>query len=58
MSIESALTQIEGMRNYFGTYRNEGFASGVIIAKEIASKTGVESSFLVKRRAPRKRQFD
>ncbi|XP_062203777.1 uncharacterized protein LOC133905976 [Phragmites australis] len=39
-------------------YRNEGFASSLIIAKDIASEMGVEASFPVKRRSIRKKQFD
>lgn len=58
ISIESTLQHIEGMINYFNTYRNEGFASSMIIAKEIASELGVEPSFPVKRRALRKKHFD
>ncbi|XP_072149505.1 uncharacterized protein [Setaria viridis] len=58
ISIESTLQHIEGMINYFNTYRNEGFASSMIIAKEIASELGVEPSFPVKRRALKKKHFD
>jgi hypothetical protein len=58
MCIDSTLQQIEGMLSYFDTYRNEGFASSMIIATEIASEMGVETTFPVKRRATRKKQFD
>ncbi|XP_062232383.1 uncharacterized protein LOC133929596 [Phragmites australis] len=58
MCIESTLQQIEGIMNYFHSYRNEGFASSLIIAKDIASEMGVEASFPVKRRSIRKKQFD
>ena len=58
MCIDSTLQQIEGMLSYFDTYRNEGFASSMIIAIEIASEMGVETTFPVKRRATRKKQFD
>ena len=58
MCIYSTLQQIQGMMQYFETYRNEGFSSSLIIAKGIASDMGVEASFPVKRRATRKKQFD
>ncbi|XP_062198785.1 uncharacterized protein LOC133901428 [Phragmites australis] len=58
MCIESTLQQIEGIMNYFHSYRNEGFASSLIIAKGIASEMGVEASFPIKRCSIRKRQFD
>jgi hypothetical protein len=44
--------------DYFETYRNDGFDSSMVIAKEIASEMGVEPSFPVKRRALRKKHFD
>ena len=58
MCIENALQQIEGIKKYFSTYRNEGFAASLITAKEIASKMGVVPSFPVKRVVVRKKQFD
>ena len=58
MCIDSAMRQIEGIMDYFETYRNNGFASSMVIAKEIASEMGVESSFPIKRRALRKKHFD
>ncbi|XP_062201992.1 uncharacterized protein LOC133904509 [Phragmites australis] len=58
MCIESTLQQIEGIMNYFHSYRNEGFSSSLIIAKGIASEMGVEASFPIKRCSIRKRQFD
>uniref|UniRef100_A0A8I6XVA6 DUF4371 domain-containing protein n=1 Tax=Hordeum vulgare subsp. vulgare TaxID=112509 RepID=A0A8I6XVA6_HORVV len=58
MCIESTIQQIEGIRDYIRTYRNEGFASSLDSAKEIATELGVEPSFPVKRRASRKKQFD
>ena len=44
--------------DYFDTYRNDGFASSMVSAKEIASEMGVEPSFPIKRRALRKKHFD
>jgi len=58
MCIDSAMRQIKGIMDYFETYRNDGFASSMVIAKEIASEIGVEPSFPVKRRALRKKYFD
>ncbi|XP_066361025.1 uncharacterized protein [Miscanthus floridulus] len=58
MCIDSTLQQIQGMMQYFETYRNEGFSSSLIITKGIASDMGVEASFPVKCRATRKKQFD
>ena len=52
------MQQIEGMVKYFNTYRNEGFALSMIIAKDIAAQMNVEPSFPVKRRVLRKKQFD
>ncbi|XP_066333369.1 uncharacterized protein [Miscanthus floridulus] len=52
------MRQIEGIMDYFETYRNNGFASSMVIAKEIASEMGVEPSFPIKRRALRKKHFD
>ena len=43
---------------YFHKYRNEGFASSLIKAKDIASELGVNASFPVKCHATRKRRFD
>jgi hypothetical protein len=58
MCIASAMQQIKGIMDYFETYRNDGFESSMIIAKEIASELGVQPSFPKKRRGLRKKQFD
>jgi hypothetical protein len=58
MCIESIMQHIQGIMDYFETYRNDGFASSMINAKEIAFEMGVEPSFPVKRRAIRKKYFD
>lgn len=52
--IGSTLRQIEGMVNYFENYRNEGFASSMIVDKDITSVMGVEALFPGKRHALRK----
>jgi hypothetical protein len=58
MCIDSTLQMIQGVVSYFDTYREEGFASSVITAKEIASDMGVEPTLPVKRQVTRKKQFD
>jgi hypothetical protein len=52
------MQQIKGIMDYFETYRNDGFESSMIIAKEIASELGVQPSFPKKCRGLRKKQFD
>ena len=58
MFIDYDMRQIEGIMDYFDTYRNDGFASSMVSAKEIASEMGFEPSFPVKHRALRKKHFD
>jgi DhnA family fructose-bisphosphate aldolase class Ia len=58
MCVDATLMRIEDTVNYFQNYRNNGFASSLIISKEIAPELGVEPSFLVKRHAKRKKQYD
>jgi hypothetical protein len=55
MCIDATLMRIEDTMSYFQNYRNNGFASSLIIAKEIASELGVEPSLPVKRHAKRKK---
>jgi hypothetical protein len=55
MCIASAMQQIKGITDYFETYRNDGFESSMIIAKEIASELGVQPAFPKKRRGLRKK---
>ncbi|XP_066380913.1 uncharacterized protein [Miscanthus floridulus] len=52
------MQQIQGIMDYFKTYRNDGYASSKVNATEIASEMGVEPLFPVKRRALRKKHFD
>jgi hypothetical protein len=58
MCIDSTLDLIQGMMEYFETYRNEGFSNCLDIAKGIANDMGVHPSFQVKRHVVRKKQFD
>jgi hypothetical protein len=44
--------------SYFDKYRDEGFASSMMVAKDIASVMDVEATFPVKRRSLRKNIFD
>ena len=52
------MQKIQGIVDYFKTFRNEGFASGMVNAKETESEMGVEPSFPVKHCALRKKHFD
>ena len=58
MCLHSTLEQIDGIMSYFDKYRNEGFASSMVVAKDIASVMDVEATFPVKRRSLRKNIFD
>uniref|UniRef100_A0ACD5X6X0 Uncharacterized protein n=1 Tax=Avena sativa TaxID=4498 RepID=A0ACD5X6X0_AVESA len=58
MCVDSTLQQIEGIMHFFDKYRNEGFASSLIIAKKLGSDMGIEHSFPIKRRVTRTKQFD
>jgi hypothetical protein len=49
MCLDATLKNIEGAMKFFEYYRNEVFASSLIIAREIALELGVEPSFPVKR---------
>lgn len=58
MCIDGTLKSIEDTICFFENYRNEGFASSLITAKEIASELGLQPSFPIKRRATRKKHYD
>lgn len=58
MCVDSTLQQIQGIMKYFDKYRVEGFASSLTIAEGLATELNIESSFPIKRRITRKRQFD
>jgi hypothetical protein len=57
MFLDSTLEKIDGIMSYFDKYRDEGFVSGMMVAKEIASVMGVEATFSVKYRALRKKSI-
>ena len=58
MHIDVALDQLKGLVSYFESYRENGFTSAMISAKEIANEMGVKSQFRERRVIRRKRQFD
>jgi hypothetical protein len=58
MCIDSTLVLIQGMMEYFETYRNEGFSNCLNIAKGITNDMVVHVSLQVKCHVVRKKQFD
>jgi hypothetical protein len=58
MCIEFNLKRIEGVTEYFESYRNAGFSSSLKSTKEIGNEMGVDAFFPVKRYATRKNRFD
>jgi hypothetical protein len=57
MCVDSILALIQGMMEYFETYRNEGFSNCLNIAKGIANDMDIYASFQVKRHAVRKKNL-
>ncbi|KAK4729430.1 hypothetical protein R3W88_022418 [Solanum pinnatisectum] len=58
MYIDVAIDQLRGLVSFFKTYREEGFTSAMISAKEIALEMNIEPVFRKKRVIYRKKQFD
>ncbi|KAM5550441.1 zinc finger MYM-type protein 1, partial [Rosa sericea] len=58
MILDVAIKSLKGLNSFFEKYREDGFNSAIIDAKEIANEMGIESVFPVKRRVIRKRHFD
>lgn len=58
MLLDVAIETLKGLVSFFEKYRENGFTSAMIDAKEIANEMGIEPVFQVKRRAIRKRHFD
>ncbi|XP_062011911.1 uncharacterized protein LOC133728519 [Rosa rugosa] len=58
MILDVAIKSLKGLISFFEKYREDGFNSAIIDAKEIANEMGIESVFPVKRRVIRKRHFD
>jgi len=58
MQIDAAIILLKGLISYFVNYREHGFTSAMIFAKEIASKMEIDPKFPKKRQTRRKKQFD
>ncbi|KAL6515449.1 hypothetical protein OROHE_018483 [Orobanche hederae] len=58
MLLDVAVQNLEGLVDYFKTYRKTGFDNAIIEAKEIANNMGIEPEFPIKRSFRRKKQFD
>ncbi|XP_059627381.1 uncharacterized protein LOC132270202 [Cornus florida] len=58
MQIDVAIDLLKGLISFFETYRENGFKSAMIEAKEIATKMEVEPLFRERRVICRKKQFD
>ena len=58
MLLDVAIKILEGLLSFFENYRENGFNSAMIDAKEIALDMRIEPVFPIKRRVCRKRQFD
>ncbi|KAL6511204.1 hypothetical protein OROHE_020573 [Orobanche hederae] len=58
MILDVAIENLKGLISFFDRYRDAGFTSAMIDAKEIANEMGIEHVFSVKRKVVRKRHFD
>ncbi|KAG5600476.1 hypothetical protein H5410_031846 [Solanum commersonii] len=58
MHIDVAIDQLRGLISFFKKYREEGFVSAMISAKEIAYEMNIELEVRKKRIAFRKKRFD
>jgi hypothetical protein len=58
MHLDVAIESLKGLVSFFEKYRENGFNSAMIDAKEIADEMEIEPVFQVKRRVIRKRHFD
>jgi hypothetical protein len=58
MRIDVAIDQLQGLISYFEKYRENGFTSALITAKEIATEMKIDPIFHKKRQLRRKKQFD
>ena len=56
--IDAAISHLKALISFFETYRETGFESDKIIAKEIAAHMKIEPTFCEKRIIYRKKQFD
>ncbi|WOG95684.1 hypothetical protein DCAR_0415011 [Daucus carota subsp. sativus] len=58
MRLDVAITNFKGLVSFFEKYRENGFTSAMIDAKELANEMDVEPVFLIKRRIKRNKQFE
>ena len=58
MRLDVAIANLKGLVSFFEKYRENGFTSAMIDAKELANEMDVEPVFLIKRRIKRNKQFD
>ena len=55
MCIDVAIDQLKGLVSFFERYRETGFTSAMISAKEIANEMGIDPIFRIKRQVKRKK---
>ncbi|XP_042415429.1 zinc finger MYM-type protein 1-like [Zingiber officinale] len=58
MDIDIAINLLQGLVQFLDEFRDEGFASSMNEAKQMASEMGIEPTFREKRIIRRKKQFD
>ncbi|XP_074326616.1 uncharacterized protein LOC141664562 [Apium graveolens] len=58
MRLDVAIASLKGLVSFFEKYRENGFTSSIIDAKELDNEMDIEPIFLIKRRIKRNRQFD
>ncbi|XP_074360953.1 uncharacterized protein LOC141701189 [Apium graveolens] len=58
MRLDVAIASLKGLVSFFEKYRENGFTSSMIDAKELDNEMDIEPIFLIKRRIKRNRQFD
>ena len=56
--IDAVISHLKALISFFETYRETGFESDKIIAKEIAAQIKIEPTFCEKRIIYKKNQFD
>ncbi|KAL6530818.1 hypothetical protein OROGR_014678 [Orobanche gracilis] len=58
MRLDVAIASLKGLVSFFEKYRENGFTSAMVDAKELAIEMDIELVFSIKRRIKRNRQFD
>ncbi|KAL6568949.1 hypothetical protein OROGR_000674 [Orobanche gracilis] len=56
--LDVAIASLKGLVSFFEKYRENGFTSAMVDAKELAIEMDIEPVFSIKRRIKRNRQFD